>query len=79
MAGAGLEGFPVMHQRLYRISGFCPGKFLLVCLLSADDRDGQDFFAKICIEVQHLQRPLLCIFSGGMGSMAFLPEELCGA
>ena len=51
MARSGLKCLAVVHQRLDRVGSFCSGEFLLVGLLAADNRHGQDFLTEIGVEI----------------------------
>ena len=78
VAGAGLKGLAVMHQRFYCIGSFCPCKFLLLRLAPFHHRDCQHFLTEIRIDVQHLLCPLLRLLGRGMGGVPFLPQKLPG-
>ena len=79
MAGSALQGFAVMHQRFDRIG--CDGacKLLFIRLFAADDRDREEFFRKIRIHIQHLDRSLFGFLSSCMNGVSFLPQEFSGA
>ena len=79
MAGSGLQSFAVVHQRFDGVGGFRSGKFFLVGFAPFDYRDGQHFLTEIRVDVEHLDGPLLCLLGGGMGGVAFLPQEFPGA
>ena len=51
MARSGLKRLAVVHQCLDRVGSFCSGEFLLVGLLAADNRHGQDFLTEIGVKI----------------------------
>ena len=73
VACTGLKCFTVMHQGLNCVGSYCTCEFFFVCLLTFDDRDSQNFFAEISVQVQHLDRSLLCFLCCCVCSMTFLP------
>ena len=79
MARAGLQRLPVVHQGFDRIGRFRAGEFFLFGLASADDRDRQDLFAEIRVDVQHLLCPCRSFLGRGVRGMAFLPQEFARA
>ena len=62
VACSGLQCFSVVHQGFNRVSCFCSGKFFFVVLSSFYNRDRQNFFTEICINIQHLDRTCFCFF-----------------
>ena len=63
----------IVHQGFNRISCFCSGKFFFVGLSSFYNRDRQNFFTEICINIQHLDRTCFCFFCCCVCGMSFLP------
>ena len=51
VARSGLQCLAVVHQRLDGVGGFRSGELLLVGLLAADYRHGQNFLTEVSIEV----------------------------
>ena len=78
MACTGLKCFTVMHQGLDGVSSLSTCKFLFVCLLTFYNRNCQNLFAEICINIQHLNGTCLSLFSCCVSCMALLPQELSG-
>ena len=76
VAGAGLEGLAVLHHGLDAEGVERTGKTLVGALMALDDGHGHILLGKLGIHIEHLAGLGLGILAGGMGGVAFLPEEL---
>ena len=52
------------------------GEFLFLCLCSADNGHGEEFFVDACVPFQDLEDFFAGAFFGQMGCVTFLPVEL---
>ena len=75
MAGAALEGFPILHEGFDGVGGIGAGEFFGIRLAPLDDRNRQEFFREVGIDIKHAQGFFLCFFFGFVGGVALLPEE----
>ena len=65
----------------HRFSGGCivsTSELFLFCLFAPDDRDGQEVFVDLAIEVEDDQDLLLGLVEGRESRVTLLPQELTG-
>ena len=75
VGGTGLQGLAVLHHGLDGEGIQGTGKTLVRTLVSHDDRKSQVVAGKVGIDLDHAPGFFLGFLCGGMGRMAFLPEE----
>ena len=74
-----LQGLTVLHEGFNAIGVHRAGEAFVGCFHPFDDREGHPVLDEIGVDIQHLTGFLHGFFSGGMGGVAFLPEEFGGA
>ena len=79
VAGAGLEGAVVLHQRFGGVGTERAGELLGVGLEAGEHRHRHPLLHESPVHSQHLSRLRLGLGLGGVGGVPFLPEELGGA
>ena len=77
--GAGLKRLTVLHHGLDGVRLEGAGEAFAGRLDAADDGHGHVVLGKVGIDALHLDRLLLGLLAGGVGRVAFLPEEFGGA
>ncbi len=76
MRCAGLQRLSIRHERLDRVRRDGAREFLVVALAAADNRQAEDVFGHLAIDAQHLLHFCGGLFTGRVGRMPFLPQEL---
>ena len=76
VAGAGLERFPVLHQRLDTVRLHGPCEALARRLDAADDRSGHVLLGEGRVDLQHAHRLLDGLLLRRVRGVTLLPEEL---
>ena len=78
MRGAGLQGFSVLHHGFNAVSIEGAGEAFGLGLVADDHRHGHELAGELRVHVHHLRRLGHGLVVGGVGRMAFLPQELGG-
>ena len=76
VAGARLEGLPVVHHALNGVGLLRAVELLLVRLAAPDHGHGQHILHEVRVDVQHPHGLLAGLLFGGVHGMALLPQEL---
>jgi len=79
VAGARLQRPAVAHHRLDAVAGDGAGELLPIAFLALDHRQRSLVDGEVGVDVQHAQRLLHGFLLGGVGGVAFLPQEFGGA
>ena len=79
VAGSHLQCFAVRHHSFQRGGVVGSSEFFAVTLDADDDGDGEVVFHDVSVFVEGVQDFFFGFFFGGVGGVAFLPEELAGS
>ncbi len=79
VAGAGLQRQAVLHHGLDGVAAQRAGELFGSRLHALDHRHGHDVFGHLGVDIEHAQHFFQRFLVGGVGGVAFLPEEFGGA
>ncbi len=79
VGSACLEGLAVLHHGFYAKGRFGTREALTSGFFTFDDGHGHELLSEGFIDIEHLAGFDPGFFCCGMGGVAFLPEEFCGA
>ena len=79
VGGAGLQGFAVLHHGFDAVGVEGTGEAFVGRFYAFDDGHGHPVLGEVGIDVEHAACFFLSFLAGGVGGVAFLPEEFGGA